>query len=148
MISILALTILLSVQSAPVMCDSLTSEEVVALIGPIKSKQPLVDAATTCTWNGDRVQFSVMRTADVDEESAAALLASIKTRARDGDVVRDEAGIGRQAVSEVTARGGSVSIFAVSGTTMWTIRVDHVYSGLKGDELLPKLRAIAKKLVR
>lgn len=135
-------------QSVTAVCEMVTNEEVVAMIGAVKSKQPLIDAATTCTWNGDRLQFSVMRTPDVDEESAGAVLASLKTRAREGDVVRDEPGIGRQATSEVLARGTSVSIIAVAGTTMWTIRVDHVYSGLKPDELLPKLRAIAKKIVK
>jgi hypothetical protein len=148
MIPILALMLLMPAQPVTAVCDLVTNEEVVAVIGPIKSKQPLIDAATTCNWSGDRVTFSIMRTPDIDAESATAVLNSLKTRAREGDVVRDEPGIGRQATSEVLARGSSVSIIAVAGTTMWTIRVDHVYSGLKPDELLPKLRAIAKKIVR
>lgn len=147
MISILALTLVMSAQSSPAVCDSLTNDEVTALIGTVKSKQPLIDA-NSCVWNGDRVTFSVMRTNDIDEESATAVLQSLNTRARAGDVVIDEPGIGRQAKSEALARGTSVSIIAVSGTTMWTIRVDHVYSGLKADELLPKLRTIARKIVK
>jgi hypothetical protein len=142
------LSLILSAQPATAVCDMLTNDEVVAVIGAVKSKQPLIDAATTCTWTGERMTFSVMRTPDVEEGSATAVLESLKTRARAGDVVNDEPGIGRQARSEVLSRGSSVSILAVAGTTMWTIRVDHVYSGLKGDELLPKLRAIAKKIVR
>ena len=148
MISILTLTLVLGAQSVPTVCDSLSNEEVATVIGTVKSKNPIIDAATTCVWTGDRVTFSIMRTADVDAESAGAVLDSLKTRAQKGDVVSEEAGIGRRATSEVTARGTSVSIFAVAGTTMWTIRVEHVYSGLKGDDLLPKLRTIAKKVVR
>jgi hypothetical protein len=147
MISIIALTLLMAAQSAPAVCDSLTNEEVTALIGTVKSKQPLI-GADTCVWNGDRVTFSVMRTPDVDGESATAVLESLTTRARAGDVVTDEPGIGRQAKSEALAKGNSVSIIAVSGTTMWTLRVDHVYSGLKPNELLPKLRTIARKIVK
>ena len=148
MLSILTLAFLLSTQSSPAVCDILTNEEVASLIGPVKSKQPLIDAATTCNWSGERATFSIMRTPDTDEGSATAVLDSLKTRARAGDVVTEETGIGRRAVSEALSRGTSVSIIAVAGTTMWAIRVDHVYSGLKADELLPKLRAIAKKIVR
>ena len=148
MISALALSLFLTAQpAAAAVCDSLTNEEVAALIGPVKSKQPLIDA-NTCVWTGDRVTFSIMRTHDIEPESVGALLGSIKTRAREGDVVRDEPGIGAQAVSEAMARGTRVSIVAVAGTTAWTLGVDHVYSGLKADELLPKLRTIARKVVR
>lgn len=148
MILALALSfVLLSAQPSTPVCDSLSNEEVAALIGPVKSKQPLIDA-NTCVWSGDRVTFSIMRTAGIEPESASALLGSIKTRARPGDVVNDEPGIGGQAVSEAMARGTSVSIIAVAGSVAWTLRVDHVYSGLKADELLPKLRAIAKKIVK
>ena len=142
------LALILSAQPSTAVCDMLTNDEVAALIGPIKSKQPLIDAATTCNWSGDRVTLSIMRTPDADEGSATAVLDSLKTRARAGDVITEEPGIGRRAVSEALARGTSVSIIAVAGTTMWTVRVDHVYSGLKAEEVLPKLRAIAKKIVR
>jgi hypothetical protein len=148
MIFALTLSLLITAQPSAAVCDALTNDEVVAAIGAVKSKQPLIDAATTCVWTGDRLTFSIMRTPEIEAETAGALLGSIKTRAQKGDVVADEPGIGRQAVSEVTARGSSVSIIAVAGTTAWTIRVDHVYSGLKGEELLPKLRTIAKKVVR
>lgn len=138
----------MSAQPVPAVCDSLTDAEVASVIGPVKSKNPIIDAATTCAWTGDRVTFSIMRTPDADEGSATAVLDSLKTRARAGDVITEESGIGRRAVSEAVSRGGSVSIIAVSGTTMWTIRVEHVYGGLKAEELLPKLRTIAKKIVR
>jgi hypothetical protein len=146
MILAFTLSAILSLQPAAAVCDSIGNDEVAALIGAVKSKQPLIDA-NTCVWNGDRVTFSIMRTLGVEPDAAAPLLDSIKTRARKGDVVADEPGIGSRAVSEVMARGTSISILAVAGTTMWTIRVEHVYSGLKADELLPKLRTIAKKVV-
>lgn len=147
MISALALSLYLTAQPAAAVCDSLTNDEVAALIGPVKSKQPLIDA-NTCVWTGDRVTFSIMRTHDIEPESATALLGAVKTRVQPGDVVRDEPGIGRQAVSEAMARGTRVAIIAANGNTVWTLGVDHVYSGLKADELLPKLRAIAKTIVR
>lgn len=148
MLAIITLTLLLAGQSSTAVCDSLTNEEVASVIGAVKSKNPIIDAATTCVWTGDRVTFSIMRTPDMEVESADAVLASLKTRAQKGDVVSEEPGIGTRAMSEALARGTSVSIVAAAGTTMWTIRVDHVYSGLKADELLPKLRTIAKKVVR
>ena len=147
MILVLTLSLVMSGQASTAVCDSLTNDEVAAVIGTVKSKQPLIDA-NTCTWTGDRMMFSVMRTPDSEPEVANAVLGSLKTRARAGDVVIDEAAIGRQAVSEAMARGTRVSIVAVAGNTLWTIGVDHVYGGLKAEELLPKLRVIAKKLVR
>jgi hypothetical protein len=147
MILAFSLFLLLQTQATIPVCDSLTTEEVTAVIGAVKSKQPLIDA-NTCSWSGDRMMLSIMRTPDIDAESAAAMLASLKARARKGDVVIDEPGIGRQAVSEAMARGTRVAIVAVAGTTAWTIGVDHVYSGLKAEEVLPKLRAIARKIVR
>ena len=142
-----SLLLLFTAQPATPVCDSVPDQQVAALIGPVKSKRPIIDA-NTCVWTGDRQMFSIMRTADLEPESASVLLTSIKTRAQKGDVVRDEPGIGTQAVSEAIARGTRVSIVAVAGTTAWTIGVEHVYSGLKADELLPKLREIAKAIVR
>lgn len=148
MILALTLALMVTAQPATPVCDLVSNEEVASLIGTVKSKQPLIDA-NTCTWSGDRVTFSIMRTPEMEPEAANAVMGSIKTRARAGDVVADEAGIGTRAVSEVSARGSSISMFALGGaTTMWTVRLDHVYSGLKPEDVLPKLRAIAKKVVR
>src|SRR5687768_7492711 len=94
----LTLSLVINSQASTPVCDSLTNEEVAAVIGAVKSKQPLIDA-NTCTWSGDRMMFSIMRTPDSEPEVATAVLGSLKTRARPGDVVTDEAGIGRQAVS-------------------------------------------------
>lgn len=143
----LIFSVFITAQPATPVCDSLTNEEVAALIGPVKSKHAVV-GPNTCVWSGDRQTFSIMRTDDIEPESAGVMIAAVKGRAQKGDVVVDEPGIGTQAVSEARARGTSVSIVAVAGTTAWTIGVEHVYSGLKPDELLPKLRAIAKKIVR
>ena len=131
--------------STPV-CDRLTNDEVAGLIGTVKSKNQIIDA-NTCVWSGDQRTFSIMRTPDLEPEAAAGVLQAMKSRAEAGDVVRDEAGIGTQAVSEATARGRRVAIVVISGSAAWTIAVDHVYGGLKADDLLPKLRAIAKTIV-
>lgn len=142
-----SLLLLFTAQPSTPVCDSVTDQQVAALIGPVKSKRPVTDA-NTCVWGGDRQTFSIMRTGDLEPESASVVLTAVKTRAQKGDVVRDEPGIGTQAVSEALARGTSVSIVAVAGTTAWTIAVAHVYGGLKAEELLPKLREIAKAIVR
>jgi len=136
----------MSVQQPAPVCDRLANDEVAGLIGPITRKNAII-GPDTCVWSGDRQTFSVMRAPDLDPESANGILDAVKARAREGDTVRDEPGIGTRAVSEATARGTRVAIIAVSGRTAWTIAVDHVYSGLKADDLLPKLRAVAKKLV-
>ena len=134
-------------QTPAAVCDQLTNDEVIPLIGPIKSKKPLINA-DTCVWAGDQRMLTIVRTADVDEESGAAILEAVKRRVQPGDVAIDEPGIGQRAVSEAIGKGHRVAIIGIAGTTAWTIGVDHVYSGLKPEELLPRLRVIAKKLVR
>lgn len=143
----LFLSLLLTDQAAPAVCDQLTNEEVIALIGPIKTKRPLINA-DTCSWTGDQRALTIVRTAGVDEESGQAMLEAIKRRAQPGDIVIDEPGIGQRAVSESVSRGQRVAIIGMAGTTSWTIGVDHVYGGMKPDDLLPKLRVIAKKIVK
>lgn len=143
----LLLTLFITQQPATPVCDQLTNEEVTGLIGPIKSKRPLFDN-NNCVWGGDQRMLTIVRTADVDEESGVEVLAAVKRRVQKDDVAVDEPGIGNRAVSEVIGRGHRVAIVGIAGTTAWTIGVDHVYSGLKPEELLPKLRVIAKKLVK
>lgn len=147
MVIALFLSLLLSNQTAPAVCDQLTNEEVSPLIGPIKTKRPLING-DTCSWAGDQRTLTIMRTPNVDEASSKAMLEAIKRRAQPGDVVVDEPGIGQGAVSEAISRGQRVTIIGVAGTTSWSIGVEHVYGGLKATELLPQLRAIAKKIVR
>ena len=134
-------------QPAIPVCDQLTNDEVTPLIGPIKTKRPLIDA-NTCVWAGDQRTLTIVRTADVDEESGIEVLAAVKRRVQPGDVAVDEAGIGQRAVSEVIGKGSRVAIVGIAGSTAWTIGIDHVYSGLKPEDLLPKLRIVAKKLVK
>ena len=134
-------------QQSPAVCDQLTNDEVSPLIGPIKDKKPLFNA-DTCVWTGDQRTLTIVRTADVDEESGKAILDAMKKRVRPGDVAIDEPGIGQRAVSESISKGQRVAIVGIAGTTSWTIGVDHVYGGMKPEDLLPKLRVVAKKLVR
>ena len=143
----LLLTLFIAQQPATPVCDQLTNEEVTPLIGPIKTKRPLINA-DTCVWAGDQRTLTIVRTADVDEESGIEVLAAVKRRVQPGDVAVDEPGIGNRAVSEAIGKGHRVAIVGIAGTTAWTIGVDHVYSGLKPEELLPKLRVIAKKIVK
>ena len=108
---------------------------------------PLINA-DTCVWTGDQRTLTIVRTADVDQESGMAILEAMKRRVGPGDVASDEPGIGERAVSESISRAQRVAIVGIAGTTSWTIGVDHVYGGLKPEDLLPKLRVVAKKLVR
>ena len=146
MFTVLLLSLFVTQTPTPV-CDQLTNDEVAALIGPVKKKNPLFDA-NTCVWAGDQRTLTIVRTADVDEESGVEILAAMKRRVQPGDVAVDESGIGQRAVSEVIGKGHRVAIVGIAGTTAWTIGVDHVYSGLKPEDLLPKLRIVAKKLVK
>lgn len=143
----LFLSLLVTQPSTAAVCDQLSNDDVVPLIGPVKKKAPLINA-DTCVWTGDQRTLTIMRTGDIDQKSGVAMMEAMKGRARPGDVVADEPGIGQRAVSEVTARGQRISIVGMAGSTSWTIGVDHVYGGLKPDEVLPKLRAVAKQLVR
>jgi hypothetical protein len=143
----LFVSFLITQPAGPAVCDQLSNEDVTPLIGPVKSKQPLINA-DTCVWTGDQRTLTILRTADIDEPSGIAMLEAMKHRAKPGDVVIDEPGIGQRAVSESIKSGQRVSIVAMAGKTSWTIGVDHVYGGMKPDELLPKLRVVAKKLVR
>lgn len=143
----LFLSLLVTQPSTAAVCDQLSNDDVVPLIGPVKKKAPLINA-DTCVWTGDQRTLTIMRTGDIDQKSGVAMMEALKGRARPGDVVADEPGIGQRAVSEVTARGQRISIVGMAGSTSWTIGVDHVYGGLKPDEVLPKLRAVAKQLVR
>ena len=147
MLIALLLSLFITEQTAPAVCDQLTNEDVIPLIGPIKSKRPLINA-DTCVWAGDQRMLTIVRTADVDEESGIAILDAMKRRVQTGDVAVDEPGIGQRAVSESISKGQRIAIVGIAGTTAWTIGVDHVYGGLKPEDLLPKLRAVAKKLVR
>ena len=143
----IALLLSLFAAQAPAVCDQLTNEDVVPLIGAIKDKKPLFNA-DTCVWTGDQRTLTIVRTADVDEESGKAILDAMKKRVRPGDTANDEPGIGQRAVSESLDSGQRVAIVGIAGTTSWTIGVDHVYGGMKPADLLPKLRVVAKKLVR
>ena len=134
-------------QSASAVCDQLTNDEVVPLIGAVKDKKPLFNA-DTCVWAGDQRTLTIVRTADVDTESGIAILDAMKKRVRPGDVAIDEPGIGQRAVSESIGKGQRIAIVGIAGTTSWTIGVDHVYGGMTPDDLLAKLRVVAKKLVR
>lgn len=144
---LIALFLSLFAFQAPAVCDQLTNEEVIPLIGKVTSKAPLFNA-DTCVWKGDQRTLTIVRTADVDSESGIAILEAMKKRVRPGDVAVDEPGIGQRAVSESIGKGQRVAIVGIAGTTSWTIGVDHVYGGMKPEDLLPPLRVVAKKLVR
>ena len=143
----LLLSLFITQPTGPAVCDQLTNEDVTPLIGPIKRKAPLINA-DTCVWTGDQRTLTIVRTADVDEESGKAILEAMKRRVRPGDVAVDEPGIGQRAVSESISNGQRVAIVGIAGTTSWTIGVDHVYGGMKPGDLLPQLRVVAKKLVK
>ena len=130
------------VQARPV-CDLVSEQDAAAVIGTVKKKQTIL-GADQCVFTSDGLSLMVNRLAEQEPEQVQMLLAVPKNRARPGDVVKDEAGIGMKAVSEQSK--GHLTIIAAQGTTVWTFGVDHVYSKDLSD-VLPKLRELAKKVV-
>jgi hypothetical protein len=128
---------------APV-CDLVSEADAAAVIGTIKQKQSIL-GADHCTFTAEGLSLSISRMGNQDPETVKMMLELPKNRARPGDVVQSEPGIGQGATSETSK--GRIALIAASGHTVWTFGVDHVYRKEMADTL-PKLRELAKKLVR
>ena len=137
------LVVTLAGQGTPV-CEIVTEPDAVAVIGSVKKAQSIL-GPDQCVFTTEGLSLMVNRVPDQEPETIQMLLNVPKNRAKPGDVVKDEAGIGDRAVSEVAK--GHLAIIAARGTTVWTFGVDHVYSK-DISEMLPKLRALAQKVAR
>ena len=129
-------------QGRPV-CEMVSEQDAVAVIGSVKKKQTIL-GPDQCVFTTEGLSLMVNRVSDQEPEQVQMLLEVPKNRARPGDVVKEERGIGAKAVSEQSK--GHLAIIAASGDTVWTFGVDHVYSKDLSD-VLPKLRTLAAKVV-
>lgn len=134
-----------SAQDKP-MCDLLTDAEVEDLFGKPGVKKRSIIGPNDCNWY--MMGYSLMVNRLVDEpETARMMVETALTNVRDGDKVQEEAGIGQRAVSTVAWNGRGISLVAASGKTAWTMTYDRVDQKVDVEKALPKLRAIAKKLL-
>jgi hypothetical protein len=129
-------------QAAKPVCDLVTEKEAAAVIGSVQQKQSIL-GEDHCTFTTKDFSLTIQRLRGQKPETLQMMLALPKNRARPGDVVTDEAGIGQGAVSERSK--GRLNIFVVSGGTLWTFGVEHVYNK-DLTEMLPELRELARKL--
>jgi hypothetical protein len=123
-------------------CDLVTEQDAAALIGSVLKKQSTL-GPDQCVFTTKGLSLMINRLPDQEPEQMTMMLELPKHRARPGDVVKEEPGIGQLAVSETSK--GRLNIIAASGTTIWTLGVDHVYSQ-DLTEMLPRLRELARKL--
>ena len=139
----------LFLSSAPVaqgpvpVCDMVSEADAAAVIGTIKQKQSVL-GADHCAFTAEGLSLSISRLRNQEPETVKMMLELPKNRARPGDVVQSEPGIGQGATSETSK--GRAALIAAAGDTVWTFGVDHVYRKDTADTL-PKLRELAKKLV-
>ena len=123
-------------------CANVSKEDAIAVLGSLK--QGPTELGPQCVFTTEGLSLMVGRLADQEPETATMMLNVPRNRAKPGDVVKEEPGIGDRAVSEVS--GGHLAIIAVRGTTVWTFGVDHVYRK-DISAMLPKLRDLARKVV-
>lgn len=140
---VLMLTPAGAAQARMPVCDLVSGADATAVLGTAAEKKaPL--GPDQCVFTTKGVSLMVGRLLDQEPEAVRGIIQLPKQRARQGDVVKDEAGIGDAATSELTK--GSAALFVAEGDTVWTFRVDHVYSKDLSD-MLPRLRELAKKVI-
>jgi hypothetical protein len=129
-------------QGRPV-CDIVSEKDAVAVLGSVKKKNTIL-GADQCVFTTEGLSLMVNRLSGQEPEQVQMMLDLPKNRAKPGDIVKEEPGIGTRAVSEQSK--GHLAIIAAQGDTIWSFGVDHVYSKDLSD-MLPKLREFAKKVV-
>lgn len=127
-------------------CDLLTDAEVAELFGKTPAqRRSILGADNDCHWTVPGYSFSVMRVVDEPETATMMVDAALKN-VRQGDTAREEPGIGQRAASTVSWTGRGVSIVAANGGTAWTLVLDRVDQKIDVTTILPKMRALAKKV--
>ena len=124
-------------------CDLVSEADAAAVLGSVEKKLATF-GADQCLFTIKGMSLMIGRIVDQKPEAVAGIIALPAQRARQGDVVKDEPGIGDRATSELSK--GHVAMFAASGGTVWTFAVDHIYSK-DLSATLPKLRELAKKVL-
>lgn len=129
-------------QSPKPVCDLVTEADAAAVIGPVQQKQAIL-GADQCVFTVKGMSLMINRLTQQDPEQIEMMMQLPKNRARKGDQVKDEPGIGDRAVSEVSR--GHLLVMTAVGDTVWSFGVDAVYN-TDISATLPKLRELAKKV--
>ncbi len=90
------------------------------------------------------LSLNVSRT-QLEKEVIDGMVDSQLKNPREGDIVKEEPGIGDRAVSTQRRYGRSVSLIFTSADTAWTFNFEKIDQKLDMNVALPKLRALAKK---
>lgn len=130
-------------QSKTTVCDLVSEADAASVLGTEAPKHSSL-GPDQCVFTVEGLSLMIGRLADQEPEAIKGIVELPKQRAREGDIVKDEPGIGDAATSELSK--GHVAIFAAAGDTVWTFQVQHVYSK-DLSETLPKLRELAMKVV-
>ena len=131
-----------AVQSTKPVCDLVTEADAAAVIGPVQQKQAIL-GADQCVFTAKGMSLMINRLTQQDPGQIEMMMQLPKNRARAGDQVKDEPGIGQRAVSEVSK--GRLLIMTAVGDTVWSFGVDAVYN-TDISATLPRLRELAKKV--
>ena len=142
-VGVLVIGVDAGIQARPV-CDLVTEKDAIAVLGSVKKKNTIL-GADQCVFTTEGLSLMINRVTGQEPEQVQMLLDVSKNRAKPGDVVKEESGIGTRAVSEQSK--GHVTILAAQGDTVWSFGVEHVYNKDLSDTL-PKLRELAKKVVK
>jgi hypothetical protein len=125
---------------APV-CEVVSESDAAAVIGSVEKKSSML-GPDQCVFTTKGMSLLIGRMQSQDPEAVQGMIQLPKQRARKGDVVQDEPGIGDAATSELSK--GHAMIIAAQKDIVWTFTVDHTYNQ-DLSATLPKLRELAKK---
>src|SRR5688572_3936217 len=106
-------------QPKPV-CDLVADKDAAAILGSVLQKQATL-GPDQCVFTTKGLSLMIARLPNQEPEQVEMLMQLPKNRARPGDVVKEEPGVGQRAVSESSK--GHVGIIAASGNTVWTFGV-------------------------
>jgi hypothetical protein len=126
-------------------CKVFVKTDIVGVLGADASDgQVLVPG--TCSWNGKGANLTVSRNA-LGPDEAGLLLEARRASAGQGDVVKDEAGIGQRAISNLASNKRTLTLIAAAGTDLWTFTLSKGDQPVDADTILPRLRDLAKRAV-
>ena len=122
-------------------CEVVSESDAAAVIGSVEKKSSTL-GPDQCVFTTKGMSLLIGRMQSQEPEAVQGMIQLPKQRAREGDVVQDEPGIGDAATSELSR--GHAMIIAAQKDIVWTFTVDHTY-GQDLSATLPKLRELAKK---
>jgi hypothetical protein len=142
-LSVMTAAVSVRAQARTPVCDVVSEADAASVLGSVEKKLSTL-GPDQCLFTVKGMSLMIGRVADQKPDAVAGLIDLPRQRARQGDVVKDEPGIGDRATSELSK--GHVTLIAAAGDTVWTFGVDNVYSK-DLSATLPKLRELAKKVV-